>query len=173
MLRCKVGNKILHSYDYEPEQFIKWADSSKLKCPDCDEQLLFKNGVFMVRHFSHKVGLSCKRKEEFYERETSEHETGKLNLFNWIKNQIGVKNAEMERYIQETRQRPDIYFEQDGHKYAIEYQCSPLGIYEYEDRHRLYECAGIKDIWIFGTEKYSEKKLIEIYGTKKYKKIVL
>jgi hypothetical protein len=56
--------------------------------------------------------------------------------------------------IPETKQRPDIYFEKNGERFIIEFQCSPIAT-EYLERHELYQLAKINDIWILGTEKYN------------------
>ena len=55
-------------------------------------------------------------------------------------------------------------FKLNGEQYVIEYQCTPIAT-EYVERHDLYKAAGIKDIWIAGTEKYfspnSRRKFLE------------
>lgn len=52
-----------------------------------------------------------------------------------------------------------MYFEINEKRFVIEFQCSPIAT-EYIERHRLYELAGVNDIWILGTEKYIEKSEI-------------
>lgn len=89
----------------------------------------------------------------FHEPETQEHIEGKIMLFNWIRNIEGIENCILEAFIPETRQRPDIYFECNGNRYVIEYQCSPISS-EFLERRELYKLAGINDIWILGVEKY-------------------
>lgn len=99
-------------------------------------------------------------KDQYSEPETEEHLNGKRDLYEWICQQENVKNAVLEGWIPETKQRPDIMFEYNNRKYVIEYQCSPIAS-EYLERHELYKTAGIHDIWICGTEKYlgSNKRL--------------
>lgn len=91
--------------------------------------------------------------DRYSEPETEEHLNGKRLLYEWIKKQDGVTNAVLEGWLPETKQRPDIMFNYHGKKCVIEYQCSPISS-EYYDRRDLYQSAGIKDIWICGTEKY-------------------
>lgn len=102
--------------------------------------------------------------EYYSEPETEEHLNGKQDLYEWIKKQPGVTDAILEGWLPETKQRPDIMFKLNGEQYVIEYQCTPIAT-EYVERHDLYKAAGIKDIWIAGTEKYfspnSRRKFLE------------
>lgn len=91
--------------------------------------------------------------DKYSEPETLEHINGKRDIYEWIKKQDGVKNAILEEWIPETKQRPDIMFEYNNIKCVIEYQCTPISS-EYIERHELYQAIGIHDIWICGTEKY-------------------
>lgn len=102
-------------------------------------------------YFRHMDKAECT--SLYGEPETNEHLNGKKDLFEWIKIQDGVTNAVLEGWIPETKQRPDIMFEYNNQKCVIEYQCAPIAT-EYLERHELYQAAGIKDIWICGTEKY-------------------
>lgn len=100
--------------------------------------------------------------DKYSEPETKEHLNGKRDLFEWIKKQDGVTNAVLERWIPETKQRPDIMFEYNRQKYVLEYQCSPIAT-EYVERHELYKASGIIDIWILGTEKYLKSNMRKKY----------
>lgn len=150
MLSCKVGENIINTIEYDNEQIRKWSKKGILKCPVCDGKMIYKNGEFKIAHFAHEKS-ECSLM--YSETETKEHLNGKKALYEWLKAQEGVINLQLEAWIPETKQRPDIYFEYDGERYVIEYQCSPIAT-KYAERHRLYELAGIKDIWILGTEKY-------------------
>lgn len=153
ILTCKLGNEIINCYDgtHDKEQLKKWASKKILLCPVCGKPYEYCHGKVKTPYFRHMDKTEC---EYLYsESETEEHLTGKRELFEWIKKQVGVTNAVLEGWIPETKQRPDIMFEYNGKKCVLEYQCSPIAT-EYYERHNLYKASGIIDIWICGTKKY-------------------
>lgn len=152
MLTCKVGNSIINTFEYKNRELRDWSDRKLLKCPDCEELMIYRNGEFKIAHFSHKS--KCKFDKELIYRhpETEEHLNGKIAIYKWLKRN-NVKNVKLESWIPETKQRPDIYFEINNKRFVIEYQCSPIST-KYKERHRLYKLAGICDIWILGFNKY-------------------
>lgn len=152
MLTCKVGEKIINTIDYNDDQIRKWSNKGILKCPVCNSDMIYRHGEIKIAHFAHSKDAEC---EEFYsEPETEEHTKGKKIIYEWLNRQEKIKNLKLESWIPETKQRPDIYFEIENDRYVIEFQCTPIAT-EYLQRHRLYELAGIKDIWILGTVKYN------------------
>jgi competence protein CoiA len=152
MLTCKVGDNLINTIDYSDEQIRKWSNKCILKCPVCDSNIIYRHGEIKIAHFAHSKDSNCK--DIYSEPETEEHMMGKKILYEWLKQQQGIENLKLEAWIPETKQRPDIYFELNGVRYVIEFQCTPIAT-EYIQRHRLYELAGIKDIWILGTFKYN------------------
>jgi competence protein CoiA len=153
MITCKVGDNIINCYDgtYNKEQLKNWATKNILICPVCGNTYSYCHGEFKSPYFRHKVKDKCE--DKYSELESNEHINGKCDLYEWIKNQEGVTEANLEGWIPETKQRPDIIFKYNGKQYAIEYQCTPIAT-EYTERHELYKLVGIKDIWICGIEKY-------------------
>lgn len=160
ILTCKVGETIINCFDGKYDKYIlkKWDSEKRLVCPDCGKLYEYCHGEVVSPYFRHKE-KSKECEEIFSEPETEEHIKGKTLLYKWLlelQNNNIVQNVKLEAYIAETRQRPDLYFEQDNKRFVIEYQCSPISS-EYLERHRLYELAGIKDIWILATNKYIDK----------------
>lgn len=153
ILTCKLGNEIINCYDgtHNKEQLKKWASKKILLCPACGKPYEYCHGKVKTPYFRHMDKAECD--DRFSESETEEHINGKRDLYEWIKKQVGVTNAVLEGWIPETKQRPDIMFDYKDKKYVIEYQCSPIAT-EYVERHELYKCVGIIDIWIAGVEKY-------------------
>jgi len=158
MLTCKVGENIINCFDgiYDKYQFKKWSDKNILICPDCGKPYEYCHGQIIPPYFRHKEkNKDC---EGLYsEPETKEHIDGKLILYKWLLSlqEHGiVQNVKLEAYISETKQRPDIYFEQNNKRFVIEYQCSPIAT-EYLERHELYKLANVNDIWILGINKYN------------------
>jgi competence CoiA-like predicted nuclease len=164
MLTSKIGETIINCVDspYERYQLKQWSNKNILKCPVCNDTYEYCHGEVVSPYFRHK-DKDCSG--YYSEPETEEHKTGKIMLYNWIKNQEGVTNCQLEAWIPETKQRPDIYFEFEGQKFVIEYQCSPIAS-EYLLRKELYKLAGISDIWILGTQKYNIKA--DKYGRIEY-----
>jgi competence CoiA-like predicted nuclease len=153
MLTCKIGESDVNTIDFTDEQLRKWSDKGVLKCPICNEKMIYKNGEIKIAHFAHEKGSDCVY--TYYENETKYHAYGKTILYKWAKQLQNILNIKLEAWIPETRQRPDLYIQtEDGSKIVIEYQCQPITVKEYKERHELYKLAGIKDVWILGTENY-------------------
>lgn len=152
MLTCKVGKQIVDTFTYKEEQLREWSNKGVLKCPACGEKMLYCHGDFKIAYFRHEKNSDCP--DIYSEGVTQEHIQGIKTLYDWLKNQEGIKDLQLEKWIPETRQRPDIYFTKDGQEYAIEFQCSPIAT-QYNKRHELYRLQEIKDIWILGLDKYS------------------
>lgn len=171
MLTSKVGETIINCFDskYDRYRLKQWSNKGILKCPVCDGDYEYCHGEIVSPYFRH-VGKECNG--YYSESETEEHKQGKMMLYEWIKGQTGVINCTLEAWIPETKQRPDIYFEYNGNRYVIEFQCTPIAS-EFLLRRELYRLAGIKDIWILGTEKYSIKinEFGEPVHENRYKKI--
>lgn len=171
MITAKIGEKIVNCFDGEHsrETLKTWADKGILKCPACGKEYEYCHGRVVRPYFRHKEKTDCV--DKYSEPETNEHIQGKIALYNWIKDQEGVTDVVLEAWISETRQRPDIAFKYNGEQYVFEFQCSPISTV-YLERHELYQTAGIKDIWILGTEKYSNKysrgKYIEQFAVGNY-----
>jgi competence CoiA-like predicted nuclease len=153
LLTCKVGDIIINSFDgtYDKYTLKEWSDRNILKCPVCDRNYEYCHGDFVSPYFRHKE-KDCSG--YFTEPETDEHKQGKVQLYNWIKNQEGIINCKLEAWIPKTKQRPDIYFEKNGQKFVIEFQCTPIST-EYKQRRELYKLNNITDIWVLGKEKYN------------------
>lgn len=153
MLTCKIGETILNSFDssYDKYTLKQWSDRNILKCPICNGIYEYCHGEFVSPYFRHKE-KDCS--VYFTEPETDEHKQGKIKLYNWLKTQEGIINCKLEAWIPETKQRPDIYFEKNGKKFIIEFQCTPIST-EYKQRRELYKLNNITDIWICGLDKYN------------------
>ena len=154
MLTCKVGEEIVNTIEFEDGQIRKWSNKGILKCPVCENKMIYKHGEIKIAHFAHEKDSEC---EDIYsEPESEEHLKGKRLIYEWLKTQEKIENLKLESWIPETKQRPDLYFEINSKRCVIEFQCSPIAT-EYIQRHRLYQLAGIIDIWVLGTNKYNIK----------------
>lgn len=152
MLSCIVGNKSINSFDYDEVKLREWSNKEILRCPECGERVIYCKGDYKIPYFKHEVASECGG-GSYYEPMTDEHIIGIKQLYEMFKEIEGIENLEVEKYIRNTKQRPDIYFEYNNERYCIEYQCSPIST-QYNKRHELYELEGIKDIWILGFDNF-------------------
>lgn len=114
-------------------------------CPACKNRVCLKIGRIIRPHFAHYVNEAC---AVFSEGETREHLEGKLRLANYLK--ITEKNVQLEAYLPNLQQRPDILFEKDDRKIAVEFQCSSIPVKRIVERTEGYLNANYEVIWILG-----------------------
>lgn len=139
----KNGARLSMGDQWDKKELISLRSKEKFHCPECKEEVILKLGSKKIWHFSHLSGSSC---EHQYERESNYHLAGKLQLYNWLKKQ-GI-NAELEKFDSSTRQKPDIAFDWQGKKYAIEYQCSIIPEEIFIKRTARYFENGYIPLWI-------------------------
>jgi competence CoiA-like predicted nuclease len=106
-----------------------------------------KLGDRKIFHFSHLKDGNCR---EFFENETKYHMEGKLKLYQWLRNQ--EIPAILEFYDPEIQQRPDILFQHENKKYALEYQCSTVSEEVFRKRTEVYQTHGYTPLWILGSK---------------------
>ncbi|EIJ81843.1 Competence CoiA family protein [Bacillus methanolicus PB1] len=122
-------------------------------CPVCEQKVILKIGSKKIAHFAHQKDQSCTR--DYYERESDYHLAGKLKLYDWLKKE-GVK-PNLEPYLPEIRQRPDILFIYDNKKYIIEFQCSAIPEEIMRKRTESYIVNGFIPLWIVGANQLNRK----------------
>ena len=66
------------------EKLRRIREDQEFQCPECKEKVMMKIGTQRMEHFAHQKGSLC---VESYERESEYHLAGKLQLFQWLKNQ--------------------------------------------------------------------------------------
>ncbi|MED1611352.1 competence protein CoiA [Bacillus paranthracis] len=139
------GEKI-HLLDHHDEELLHhMRKRESFFCIACGKEVLMRLGKQKRWHFAHKKVDSCLA---FYEAESTYHMYGKELLYRWFKRQN--VHVEIEHYLPEIQQRPDIFIERAGRKIAIEYQCANLSIEQLCKRTYSYWKAGIRVIWIIG-----------------------
>lgn len=169
MITALLNNQKIDCFSgkYDRETLKKWAAKGIILCPACGKPYEYCHGKINSPYFRHKDKAQC---EDLYsEPETQEHIDGKIHLYEWVCALPDVTDATLEGWLPETKQRPDIVFKMGGKQYVIEYQCTPIAS-EYIERHKLYQVAGIVDIWVCGTEKYMHhnRRTIEKKSTGRY-----
>lgn len=157
LLRCITDEKeTLYASNCEEKSIRQLSRGKKLQCPNCHNNVIYKNGKVMSAHFAHK---SSECVVTNYEPETTSHIKGKEILFNWLNEKYPGAEVQYEVYIPETKQIADILVvhkeeELEGVRWAFEFQHSPLLSKDWEKRHNLYEAAGIQDFWILDKAKF-------------------
>ncbi|EEM97464.1 competence protein CoiA family protein [Bacillus thuringiensis] len=139
------GEKIHLLYNCNEELLRRMRQQERFFCVACGKEVQMKLGKQKSWHFAHKKVDSCLA---FYEAESMYHRHGKELLYRWFKRQNF--HVDIEHYLPQIQQRPDIFIERAGRKIAIEYQCANLSIEQLYKRTYLYWRAGIQVIWIIG-----------------------
>lgn len=119
--------------------------NEKYYCPSCQNPVHLKFGSIIRPHFAHFQNDAC---EVFAEGETFEHIEGKMQLAEWLEN-LGMQ-VEIEAYLPELQQRPDVLVMINNQQTAIEFQCSPIPIEKVAERTKGYLEAGYEITWILG-----------------------
>lgn len=116
-------------------------------CPSCKNKVHVKIGKVLRPHFAHYQKENC---AVFSEGETKEHLTGKMKLADYFK-RIGYE-VQIEAYLPELKQRPDLLIVKKDKKIAIEFQCSSITIKKIIERSKGYFNAEYEVIWILGNQ---------------------
>lgn len=119
-------------------------DKTGYSCPGCHEPVILRRGRHKIAHFAHRPGSQC----QLGEGETAEHLLGKRQLLQWYR-QRG-EQVELEVYLPQIAQRPDLLLIERGHRVAIEFQCSPLSLKRLRERNAGYRQCGIGFHWLLG-----------------------
>lgn len=110
-------------------------------CAGCNEKVILKKGDKMIHHFAHEPGSDC----EYGKGESEIHYIIKLMLLKYLL-ENNCKGVEIEKYFKEVR--PDVCFEKDNEKVAIEIQKSNISIELITHRMECYKKLGIAVLWL-------------------------
>ena len=135
------------------EADITVSRTDQYHCPACKQSVHLKRGAVMRPHFAHYQKEAC---DVFSEGETEEHIQGKLQMKAWLEAQNF--EVEMEAYLPELKQRPDLLVTINHQKIALEFQCSAISIHKVVERTQGYQRAGIQVVWMLGEHfRYNQK----------------
>lgn len=121
------------------------ADKSEkpFYCPECNSETILRQGLVKTHHFAHKPPISC----QYGQGESDGHRNCKESIYDHLRqNQDLVKNCELEKNL--GRVRPDIYFEKNGQRIAIEVQISNLTMEKIIYRTEQYRRLGVSVLWL-------------------------
>jgi competence CoiA-like predicted nuclease len=134
---------------WSKEWLKKVREQSNFFCPVCSNEVELKIGSVIAAHFAHKKSTGCTIKTE---SESQYHMKGKLDLYEWLENQSMINDVQLEPYISEIKQRPDLLFRNGEKRITIEYQCSPIAPNILLKRSLNYKEQNIIDFWILGAK---------------------
>ncbi|WP_201387690.1 competence protein CoiA [Ktedonobacter sp. SOSP1-52] len=139
------------------EQLQEWSRDRLLQCPNCRGVVHLRGGGAkrMQPHFAHQRG-ECAWSTE---GESVQHMRGKAVLARWLKGQFPEAQVTLEERLPEPNRIADVFVRHtDGQCQAVEYQCAPLEIEEWQMRHEAYRKAGIIDTWIIGSNRREKQE---------------
>jgi hypothetical protein len=139
------------------EQLQRWSQERVLFCPNCRGVMHVRGGAEKRTqlHFAHQRGECAWSTES----ESVRHAQGKLVLAHWLREQFPQATITLEERLPEPNRIADIFVvHTDGQRWSIEFQCAPLDIAEWQQRHEAYRKAGIIDIWIIGDNRREKQE---------------
>lgn len=139
------------------EQLQQWSRERSLHCPNCRGVVHVRGGTDKRTqvHFAHQKG-ECAWSTE---AESVRHARGKVTLANWLRAQFPAATITLEERLPEPNRIADIFVAHaDGRRWAIEFQCAPLDIEEWQHRHDAYRQASILDIWVIGNNRRDKQE---------------
>lgn len=132
----------------QAEQLRAAAKSGQLVCPvaGCPSPGFTTVGGSRRHHFRHLTKGARSHGGESFAHHTAKHLIGRWARTKYPEAMVSVDNERVE-----SRQLPDVLITmEDGTRYAIEVQYSPMTASAWSERHRGYVDHGIYDVWILG-----------------------
>ncbi|MDP4154206.1 MAG: competence protein CoiA family protein [Bacillota bacterium] len=150
--KTKNGNMFCLGESFQKETLLTLRKQEEFFCPVCGGKVILKLGDRKIFHFSHLKDRNC---SVYFENETEYHLEGKLKLYQWLRKQ--EIPAVLEFYDREIKQRPDILFQYNHQKYALEYQCSTISEEVFKQRTENYLTHGYRPLWILGGKQLKDQ----------------
>ncbi len=139
------------------EQLLTWSHTHTLFCPNCRATVHVRGGreKRTQLHFAHQRG-ECAWSTE---AESVRHARGKALLASWLNLQFPRAEVALEHRLPQPNRIADVFVTHaDGRRWALEFQCAPLDIEEWRQRHEAYRRAGVLDIWIVGSNRREKQE---------------
>lgn len=139
------------------EQLQRWSHEQQLRCPNCRGTVHVRGGPSkrMQLHFAHQRGACAWSTEG----ESVRHMRGKLILAQWLRVCFPQATISLEERLPGPNRIADVFLRHaDGRRQAIEFQCAPLELAEWQMRHAAYREAGIIDTWIVGSNRLEKQE---------------
>lgn len=127
----------------------KKLNSEKYRCPNCYKKVILVISESKCAFFKHVANYQKKQGEKAEHRESK-------RLLKTAFTAIGF-DAKTEIPLAEGGLRADVLV---SPKLALEIQCAPISLEEFNHRHNLYKTIGVLDLWIVGKRHYLKEKII-------------
>ncbi|WP_099362292.1 competence protein CoiA [Fredinandcohnia onubensis] len=151
------GEYISLAENWKRSDLLKLRSNENFLCPACHSKVQLKAGMKKTHHFAHLKGVECSVKTE---PESEYHLEGKRQLYRWFQAQ-GYK-VQLEPFLPEISQRPDLLVTTEDKRYAIEYQCSQIDYPLFKKRSDSYKNKGIVPIWILGAKWFKRQSTYSV-----------
>jgi len=132
--RNSDGAKVLARASEKPE--------APFSCPKCQREVILRKGSIKIHHFAHKPPVTC----SMGVGETEQHLRAKLEIFDALRADPNVRDAEVEKPIGTSV--ADVYAVISGVPVAVEIQRSKLSVNDITVRTTSYHRAGIAVLWV-------------------------
>lgn len=139
------------------EQLLRWSHAQQLYCPNCRGVVHVRGGASkrMQLHFAHKRS-ECAWSTE---AESVRHMLGKLTLAQWLRAQFPAATVTLEERLPGPNRIADVLMQHPGGgRQAVEFQCAPLDLDEWQMRHAAYRAADILDTWVIGSNRLEKQE---------------
>ncbi|NQD65274.1 hypothetical protein HP456_05000 [Bacillus haikouensis] len=144
MLKALIDQQPFTTIHHTKEELLKLRKSSPhFLCPHCSAPLILKVGHIKIPHFAHAANKPCPYQSR---NETPMHVWSKALLFKRL-TQL-YEDVELEYYLKNIRQIPDLFINLKGERIAIEVQCSTIPVSEVKFRTEGYRKERIHPLWI-------------------------
>lgn len=135
----------------------RWSREQELHCPNCRGLVHVRGGreKRIQLHFAHVRG-ECVWSTE---GESIRHARGKSVLAHWLRTLFPQAMVTLEERLPGPNRIADVFVTHaTGERWAVEYQCAPLELDEWQMRHTAYREAGIIDLWIIGNNRREKQE---------------
>lgn len=139
------------------EQLLRWSHAQQLRCPNCRDVVHVRGGASkrMQLHFAH-LRRECAWSME---GESVRHMLGKLTLAQWLRTQFPEAVVTLEERLPGPNRIADVFMKHPaGGRQAVEFQCAPLELDEWQMRHAAYRAADIIDTWVIGCNRLEKQE---------------
>ncbi|MDQ0255393.1 competence CoiA-like predicted nuclease [Evansella vedderi] len=140
--RCDGSSMSLYEKKWTRKELERDRREYQYSCPECKEKVILRLGYEQAWHFAHHANSSCRLQKG----ETEDHRKGKRLIVEWLKKYN--YEPQVEHYLKEIKQRPDIFVIIDGKKYVFEIQRASIMEESFQKRHENYCKLNIEPIWI-------------------------
>ncbi len=151
------GGRPVIADETQLDNLQRWSQERALYCPNCRGIVHLRGGPEKRTqlHFAHQRG-ECSWGTE---AESVRHARGKSVLANWLREQFPRAAITLEERLAEPNRIADIFIKHEsGACWAVEFQCAPLDIQEWRQRHAAYRNADILDVWIIGNNRREKQE---------------